>query len=192
MEKISKQSLRKAMLKQRNEQPTQDCHDLSLQIQKILLAESVWKKANNIAVYMPIQGEVQTQLLCTDAWEHSKKIYAPKCSKTEQGQMSFIACQGLHDFSQGMYGILEPRSELKAEEQNKFDILLVPGLAFTRKGYRLGFGGGYYDRFFSKNLANKTLYLALAFSWQIVENLPVQAWDHPVHAIVTNEGIIWV
>ena len=71
-----------------------------------------------------------------------------------------------------------------------FELLVVPGLAFDRQGYRLGRGGGYYDRFLARRVASTVV--GLAFSWQIVPEVPRDPWDVPVGAIVTERGVIRV
>ncbi len=193
-EKFSKDAVRKAMLQRRVSQPAQEVQALSLQAQEALLAEKVWDKAQRVALYMATKGEVQTQKIIEHAWQHGKDVYFPRCNSNQQGQMDFIACHTMQDLTQGKYGIWEPKPTLPIPNQEALhlDILLIPGIAFTRQGQRLGFGGGYYDRFLSKAEKQKTLYVALAFSWQILEELPTQAWDIPVHVLVSDKGIVWI
>ncbi len=194
--KISKAELRKKFIARRKlyfAENKEAYEEQSQQTQRFILAEEAWKSAQRVGLYMAIGGEMDTELLCSHAFGTGKKVFLPRCQAAEQGQMDFVACAGLEDLAQGAYGILEPKPELPPEnvETLKLDILIVPGVAFDKTGFRLGFGGGYYDRFIQKMQTEKTLYLGLAFSWQIVENLPVETWDLPMSALVSQGGIHW-
>ncbi len=193
-EKISKEAVRKDMLRRRKEQSLHDVQLLSSKAQNLLLSQKVWQEAQHVALYMPTQGEVQTQDLCTQAWGQGKKVFLPRCQQGKQGHMDFIACQNMQDLTVGKYGIVEPKQDIMASDQTtlQLDILLIPGVAFTPKGQRIGYGGGYYDRFLQFLNKDKVLCMGFAFSWQIVDALPTQEWDIPVQALVSDEGILWV
>ncbi len=193
-EKISKEAVRKDMLRRRKEQSLHDVELLSAKAQNILLSQKIWQEAQRVALYMPTQGEIQTQDLCSQAWGQGKKVFLPRCQQDKQGHMDFIACQNMQDLAVGKYGIVEPKHDMVAPDQTtlQLDILLIPGVAFTPKGQRIGYGGGYYDRFLHILSEDKVLCVGFAFSWQIVDVLPTQEWDVPVQALISDEGILWV
>ncbi|MEH7414133.1 5-formyltetrahydrofolate cyclo-ligase [Neobacillus drentensis] len=159
----------------------------SFKIASTLYTDVDWEKAKTIGIYVSRQPEVDTYQIIRKAWEQGKQVVIPKCSPKDKG----LAFRTLTDFSQLesiYYGLLEPietlTTEINAEE---IDLIIVPGLAYTRTGYRLGFGGGFYDRFLSE-YPGKTL--SLAFNQQIIPNFPIEDHDIPVSKIITNEEVI--
>lgn len=97
-------------------------------------------------------------------------------------RMEFFWTEGRERLEPGFCGIPEPDSSCLAADAVQAPVV-VPGLAFTRDGRRLGYGGGYYDRFFGEEPEHRRI--ALAYPFQILEEFPTQAWDVPVHQIVT-------
>ncbi len=197
MSKILKQALRKEFIARRKKQFLDNKDEYlenSLKAQNLIIEHPLFQKARSVALYMPIQGEVATDSICAQAWALNKNVYLPRCLPHSHGQMDFVACKSMHDLEPGAYGILEPKQELMAENSHtlKLDLCLVPGVAFDKKGCRLGFGAGYYDRFLEILQPQKTSLVGLAFSWQIVENLPTATWDIPMTMLVHQGGIQWI
>jgi 5-formyltetrahydrofolate cyclo-ligase len=92
----------------------------------------------------------------------------------------------------GAFNIPEPdRNVCQMLETFSPDIILLPGVGFDRQGFRLGYGGGYYDRFLTHPQLSQTLFLGIAFDFQLTDELPVEAWDKPVHGIITDREILW-
>lgn len=90
----------------------------------------------------------------------------------------------------GPMGLWQPdRARCPAVAPREIDLVLIPGVAFDRRGHRLGFGQGYYDRFLP-SLPASACRVGLAFSGQVVEAVPADPWDVPVHFLVTEEGVI--
>ncbi|MFK4997667.1 5-formyltetrahydrofolate cyclo-ligase [Bacillus sp. N9] len=85
------------------------------------------------------------------------------------------------------YGLLEPIEEMEAVEKEQLQLMIVPGLIYDRNGYRIGFGGGYYDRYLKWFQGNK---ISLAFAEQVIDHLPIEDHDVAVHKIITNEEVI--
>jgi 5-formyltetrahydrofolate cyclo-ligase len=110
----------------------------------------------------------------------------------EDGCLSFFPDGGEDGWVRGKYGLLEPRVSPGAVGlRSGFDLVVVPGMAFDAMGRRLGKGYGYYDRFLS-GLAGSAVTVGLAFSRQLLPEVPVDAWDVPVDAVVTEDGVIRV
>lgn len=161
-------------------------HD-SNKIAQNLYQQEEWKNSNIIGITISRKPEVDTYPIIKKAWEEGKCVVVPKCSPMDKG----LSFRTLTDFSQlesVYFGLLEPIVEETAEiNPEKIDLLIVPGLAFTREGYRIGFGGGYYDRLLSSFTA-KTI--SLAFPEQIISQFPIEKYDIPVSKIITVSEVL--
>ncbi len=187
----TKDIFRKELLAKRKEQNQEIAKAKSIQAQQLLLAENIWKNAACIGLYMPTAGEIDTKILLEAAWQDKKTVLLPRCDPKQMGIMDFFICDNYNDLERGNFNILEPKAHTNIW-QNNFDLLIVPAVGFDKKGYRIGFGGGYYDRFLSRH--NNTPSLGLAFAWQILDNVPENAWnewDMQVNAIVSEDGVLW-
>ena len=195
-----KKALRERMKAKRAALTPQKVRQLSQAAQEALMADTAWTEARQVALYMPTRGEVSTSLLLEAAWEQGKQVLLPRCRVKQHGIMDFVPCGSLDDVTAGHFGLREPRPEIPAlawtegEEQPALrpELLVLPGLAFDRQGYRLGFGGGYYDRALSYPALAHTVRVGLAYAWQIVAAVPVQLWDCPVNALCSEEGMLWL
>ncbi len=200
-----KNILRSRMLAQRKTMDSALLAEKSQALHTNIYEDAVWKNAGSVGLYMALPQEVPTIALVERAWQEGKQVYLPLCHKKQRGEMDFIACLGQEDLALGAYNIMEPTEEAAARSGAKLipdantgqlDILLVPGVAFDKQGYRIGFGGGYYDRFLQRLLCAepkaKTRCIGMALAWQIVEKVPYDTWDIPMHGMVTEESFIWI
>ncbi|WP_129408828.1 5-formyltetrahydrofolate cyclo-ligase [Marinitoga lauensis] len=151
----------------------------------ILITERILKYLNDlnfksIAMYYPFRNEVN--LLSLIETLKNKEILFPKVKGKD---MNFIKITSLNDFEKGNFGIMEPRGESYNKE---IDIFLVPGVAFDKKLYRLGYGGGYYDRYFSNH--KKGFLIGVAFDFQILNELPIFEHDIKMDIIITEKRIL--
>ncbi|HUT25895.1 MAG TPA: 5-formyltetrahydrofolate cyclo-ligase, partial [Sumerlaeia bacterium] len=119
-----------------------------------------------------------------------KRLALPRCIRGESRFEAHWITDPRRDLVPGILpGLMEPRENARACRGAKpFDLIIVPGIAFDRRGYRIGFGAGMYDRFLVSHLDSRRL--ALAYSLQIVDHVPADPHDLPVHAILTEEGMI--
>ncbi|MBB6215770.1 5-formyltetrahydrofolate cyclo-ligase [Anaerosolibacter carboniphilus] len=157
-----------------------------LQLKKFFLVQ----EAKNISVYVDFRNEVKTNQIIQYFLSVGKNVMVPiSIPSTKQMQFSQLL-DPAQDLITGNYGILEPKQDaMRIVDPNSLDLILVPGVAFDSHGYRIGYGGGYYDRFFSQQ--NKKIpSIALAFDLQIVEEIPMDPFDHPVDYIITETRII--
>lgn len=147
-----------------------------------------WAEAREILAYLPIRGELDTRALAEDVLARGARLLLPRCRDNAPGELD-LGCVGcLAEAVPGHFGIPEPPAEkCQAPEAFAPDLILVPGLAFDRAGSRLGFGGGYYDRLLALPLAENALVVGLAYEFQLVDRLPVQAWDRAMDVIVTEQ-----
>ena len=161
--------------------------DFSFKIAGRLFEDEDFKKAKVIGITISKQPEVDTYKIIRKAWELGKQVVVPKCHPKEK-RLTFRTLMEFSQLESVYYGLLEPIEALTTEvSADKIDLLIVPGLAFTMEGHRLGFGGGYYDRYLP-NYFGKTL--SLAFKEQIIPQFPVEEHDIPVLKIITNDTTI--
>ncbi|MEC1522972.1 5-formyltetrahydrofolate cyclo-ligase [Neobacillus niacini] len=156
-------------------------------IANTLYKDEDWQKANVIGITISKEPEVDTYQIIQKAWEEGKVVAAPKCNpKTKT--LSFRKITEFSQLESVFYGLLEPIIEQTIEvKPEDIELLFVPGLAYTRQGYRLGFGGGYYDRYLTK-YNEKTI--SLAFNLQVIPQFPIEKHDIPVSKIITNDEVI--
>ena len=191
---MGKKKLREKFRSLRQGLSSEEVADKSLEICRAVSNLQVWKEAASVLLYMAHENEVDPRFLLDMAWDREIKTYLPRCRADAPGCMDLVRVRGGHELQKGMYGITEPAPELCADENCFPDAAIVPGLAFGFDGYRLGRGGGYYDRFIDRLRAakSKSVCIGLAYRFQLVETAPRDEWDRPVDAIATEEGIFWV
>ncbi|MEH7010062.1 5-formyltetrahydrofolate cyclo-ligase [Neobacillus niacini] len=159
----------------------------SYKIANTLYKHEDWINAKVIGITISKEPEVDTYQIIRRAWESGKAVVAPKCHPKEK-ILSFHKITQFSQLESVFYGLLEPIKEQTTEvNPEDIDLLIVPGLVYTREGYRLGFGGGYYDRYLP-NFDGKTI--SLAFHFQVIPQFPIEKHDIPVSKIITNDEVI--
>jgi 5-formyltetrahydrofolate cyclo-ligase len=148
---------------------------------------SAWSAAREVLLYMPIQNEIDVRPLLDDLLARGVKALLPRCRPGEPGAMDLACPRCREHLVPGAYGILEPDpAACPSEPDASADLIVVPGLAFDRTGYRLGFGGGYYDRLLSCRTLRTALTIGAAYAFQVVAALPTEPWDVRLRAICTE------
>jgi 5-formyltetrahydrofolate cyclo-ligase len=161
--------------------------DYSYKIAQSLFVEENWKQAKVVGITISTPPEVDTYQIIRKAWDLGKQVVVPKCHPKEK-KMSFRTLTEFSQLESVFYGLLEPIEEQTEELlPENIDLLIVPGLAFTKEGYRLGFGGGYYDRYLPDFQGDT---LSLCFHIQVVSHFPIKKHDIPVSKIITNKEVI--
>ena len=179
--------LRQAALERRNLLSKAEVYLWSQQIQARALALDCYRTADAIAIYSPIQNEVDTGRLLDHALASGKRVFLPRWLGQEFG---FGQIASRSELVAGRLGILEPIGTpglADADKQNS--LVFVPGVVFDTRGNRLGRGAGYYDRLLAQ-FDGITRIAGLAYEFQIVEAVPAQEWDYGMHFIVTEERTI--
>jgi 5-formyltetrahydrofolate cyclo-ligase len=148
--------------------------------------EAFWR-AKRVLFYAAGGGEVETLPLLERWIEEGRKVILPR---VEGEGMILVEVDGLKDLAPGFRGLLEPKTDRgRVVPWAEVEIALVPGLAFDLDGNRLGRGGGHYDRTLAR-VDPKALTIGLAFDFQVVDRLPVEARDVPVDCVVTESRMI--
>lgn len=149
-----------------------------------LIQDSAVQNADVLLAYASCGEETDTWQFLRWALEHDKKLALPRCGQNQQ--MRFFLISQIEDLQAGAHDILEPVTSQKAVITEK-SVCIVPGIAFTQKGERLGQGGGYYDRFL-KNYPD--LYtIGIAYDFMMEETLPCEAHDFLMKKIITDTEI---
>ena len=183
----SKADIRKKVLAQRDALVAGQRAALSRAIVDRVLALDSYRSAARVAAYMSMGSEVETGALVADALARGKTLALPR---VERGTgLRFYAVRDLErDLAPGVWGIRQPRPEMCAEiAPPSIEFVLVPGVAFTRRCERLGYGGGYYDGFI-RTLARRPALIAGAFELQLLAELPMTDRDERVDLVVTENA----
>lgn len=176
-----KTSLRQTLLEKRKAIPLLLRRVKSRRILRKLSQMAVFRKAEHVAFYYGIAPEVETKPFLKALQD--KKIYLPRIGLKRS--VTFCRVRSFSkDLRKGVYGIPEPRAFCKRRPACQMDIIIVPGVAFDKKGGRLGRGGGYYDRLLWK--ARKVFKIGLCFREQTVKKVPVKAHDVRVDKVITD------
>ncbi|WP_202708432.1 5-formyltetrahydrofolate cyclo-ligase [Sporosalibacterium faouarense] len=187
---MDKNSLRKDILDKRKGLSKDELELKSEKIKKLLLSSKFYQNPQSIMVYIDFRNEVKTEGIIKESLKVDKDIILP-ISIVETRELLLSKLMDYDkELSPGSYGILEPKQEFIREvKHDVIDLVLVPGVAFDRRGYRIGYGGGYYDRFLSK-LDKSVPKVALAFNVQMVDYAYEDDHDIPVDYIITENEII--
>ena len=146
-----------------------------------LLQHPFYQEAKVIATYLSFSHEFQTQGLIEQALKDGKKVLIPKTYP--KGRMDFVVYEP-QQLVKTSFGLLEPQGNLEVVDVSKIDLIHVPGLVFTTEGYRIGYGGGYYDRYL-KHFSGHTF--STIYPCQIRDFIP-EKHDIPVQEVLIDEG----
>lgn len=186
---MDKKTIREKVLKERKNLGHPARKEFSKEITKKLLNSNYYKSAKTIMCFISFSDEVNTRDFIERAIEDGKNIVVP-ITFPETHELKPSLLKNLKELEPGFYNILTPKKEFQRFiDPKEIDLVVTPGVAFRKDGYRVGYGGGYYDRFLSK-IPNTTT-IAICFSAQIVDDLPVDSYDIPVDYIYTEDNIIF-
>ena len=173
-----KQELRKKILEKRNSLAKEEIKEKSKIIKEKLFSSGEYKQAKTVSFFVSFGSEVNTHEMIKEALK-GKEVCVPVVKNNQ------IILSKINDFSdlgkKGKYGILEPSSIIEIDKE-LVDLIIVPGVVFDKKRYRIGYGKGYYDNLL-KDYSGKTI--GLAFSLQIVDSIPAEEHDIKVDRIIT-------
>ena len=181
MESLTKQQIRSKILFKLNKQKEEDRSIKSSLIAEKLFKQAVFKKAKRIMFYIAIKGEVETKEMIEKAQKLGKIIAVPVCMKNRVSLRPALLKSHAH-LKKGPYGVSEPVIS-RFIALKDLDLVITPGVAFDKKGHRLGRGKGYYDRFLKK-IPKDTPSIGLAYSLQILPNVPVTSLDVSVEKVL--------
>lgn len=185
MERNRKTEIRTEVKKRRANAAPEVLHEASLRIKDRFTGLEAYRKADVLLAYVDAKREVETRLLMQQAWKDGKQVAAPRVDG--DGIMHYYYIESLEELESGSFGIMEPGQNCPLCETEE-GLLLMPGVAFDESCHRVGYGGGYYDRYLEKHPG--LLHIALAFEFQVFQEVPFEDHDILPEIIVTEERLL--
>lgn len=177
-----KKCLRKKIRKIRESLSFEEKENLSAIIIKKFLEDDILKNSKTIMSYMSFKNEVETSKLHNQLLELGKIILLPKMIDG-----NIIPIKISKEFSSGNFGVIEPIGDEFLED---IDLIIVPGVVFNKKGDRIGFGKGFYDRFLSFEKYKNSYKISLAYDFQIDNNFSGEEFDIKIDKLITEKEIL--
>lgn len=179
---MDKQALRRMIGEKKRALTPDEIEARSAILANRLYATPQYREAKALYCYISFNQEVRTEPIIRQAWSDGKRVAVPKVIGAD---MAFIWIDSLDLLApQGVFGIPEPTADGPVADDGAA-LVLMPGLAFDREGHRVGYGGGYYDRFLDREPAHPRV--ALCYGFQMFVHLSVQAHDIPADIVITDE-----
>ena len=175
---MDKLALRKQIRDQKRAMTEEQIVSKSEALGRLFLASEAYKQAKTIYGYLPYNQEVRTTAMLQQALDDGKRVAVPKCYGDE---MRFIYLDDLSKVEKGYCNIPEPIADEPIADDTTA-LVLMPGLAFDPQGHRMGYGGGFYDKFLAAEPNHPTL--ALCYDFQMMEHLETEAHDIPVDTVL--------
>lgn len=175
---MDKATLRRQIRDRKRAMTEEEIVSRSKKLGELFAKSQIYKNAKTIYGYLPYNQEVRTIPMLERALQDGKRVAVPK---VYGNTMRFIYIEDMTQVEKGYAGIPEPIGDSPVAE-DKRALVLMPGLAFTKKGDRMGYGGGFYDRFLAEEPEHPTL--ALCYEFQVVEYLPTEEYDIPVDTVL--------
>lgn len=185
---MDKKTLRKELLQKRHALPPEERLRHNAAILQHVTGMPEVAAAQTMLLYFDFRGEVDSSALISWGMAAGKTVCAP-ITIPEERRMIPVRLTSLEDVQIGAYDIREPIfAEERVVDIEDIDVVILPGVGFDREGGRLGYGGGYYDRFLPR-LREDAKKIAVAFELQVLPHVPLEAHDMPLDALVTERGL---
>lgn len=175
---MDKQALRRHIREQKRAMTEEQIVAASERLGQLFAQSELYKQAKTIYGYLPYNQEVRTVPMLQQAMKDGKKVAVPKVYDEE---MKFIYMDDLSKVEKGFAGIPEPIADAPVADDGTA-LVLMPGLAFDQEGHRVGYGGGFYDKFLAAEPDHPTL--ALCYAFQIQPHLDTEEFDIPVDCVL--------
>ena len=175
---MDKKELRKKIREQKRAMSPAEIEERSAKLAELFLASEAYKNAKTVYGYLPYNQEVRTVPMLEQALRDGKRVAVPKCYGDE---MRFIYMDDLSLVEKGYAGIPEPVADGPVAD-DETALVLMPGMAFDPQGHRIGYGGGFYDKFLAAEPGHPTL--ALCYSFQMLPHLETEEFDIPVDMVL--------
>lgn len=190
MAEHEKDVLRKQLLSRRAALPPEEIAEASSRVVQLVRTLFEWRNAAEALIYWPIKGEVDLRPLVAELWQRGCRVLLPRCRPDAPGEMDLACAACEDDLTPGPFTLMEPDADKCPPVRECCpDIALVPGIGFDRRGNRLGFGGGYYDRLLATERMRDTLVVGVAYEFQLIDDIPTQPWDKPMDVVCTEEEL---
>lgn len=184
MNKEEKKVLRNEILEIRDSLNNNEKELMDNKIFNELINTDLYKRSINIFIYISFSNEINTRNIIEKAFKDKKNVFIPKVYKDDK-LMKAIKLNSIDELKKNSMGILEPIDDSNYIEKENIDLIVVPGVVFDKECNRIGYGGGYYDRYL-KDIKSKKNKIALAYDLQIVDKIESEVHDIKVDYIITN------
>lgn len=181
---FEKEEIRRQMKLLRKNMTREDRFNKSMEIFEQLITVPEFKRAEKVYTYVSLDNEIDTIMLIDYSLSLEKRVFVPRVTDKN---MEFYEISDISELSPGYMGIYEPDINGKEPDYSRTGFMCMPGLAFDKSFNRIGYGGGFYDRYLSEK--NNLYKVALAYECQILEKIPVEDCDVKPDMIVTEENI---
>ena len=186
---IDKAAIRKEAFARRKAQENKD--ELSVRAVERFMAMPEYERAGTVMFYIDVRTEVRTRQALPQAIASGKRIIVPWCN--DDGELELFHLESMDELEIGMYSILEPKPDLKADRgkhvaPEDLDLIMVPGVGFDRNGGRTGHGKGYYDKLLEHARSDCPI-VSLAFECQMFDEIPMQDHDVYMDKVVTEQAV---
>lgn len=185
---VDKKILRKEMLIKRDSLLKDTKIDFDNTIREKLRMMKFFNTAENIFIYIGFGSEINTSDYINDFLKMGKRIFIPRIN-IEEKTMEAVEIKSLDNLVKDKYGILEPANGIEAIEKVELDLVILPGVVFDVNGGRIGYGGGYYDKYL-QNLDKSIPKAALCYDFQVIDEVPTEEHDIKADYIITEKRII--
>lgn len=189
---MGKKEIRKNVLQKRGELSENYRTKAEDEIHKCLTSLESYRQAKLILSYVSYKSEVDTKKILEMALKDGKTVAVPKVLE-KNGIMEFYEIQSLQELEMGYQGIEEPniadKSPVNPEKMHGATLMIMPGAAFDSQCNRIGYGGGFYDRYLNKHFKTMET-IAICYEKQIVDNIPAEDLDVKPDMIITEQRII--
>lgn len=182
---MDKKSLRKTMRDKRREMDKTKKLVWDKELREKLFTLEEYKASKIIFIYVSMEEEINTIEIIKQAFVDGKVVTVPKIMSNKE--MKALKITTLDELSPGYFDVLEPNEEAQ-DFSEMVDLTIVPGLAFDNQNKRLGYGGGFYDRFFAKH--KNSLKISLCYDYQFVTTVYAEEYDVSVEMIISNSHIV--
>lgn len=185
---MDKKTFRKHIMALRSQLTPKERLEAESTIFDILKHFDLYNNAKNISSFVDFRDEISMTAINQSIIDSGRNLLLPYITPLTK-EMQFYLVKDLSALERNTFGILEPNPEVHVLfDDLQIDCVLTPGVAFDVKGYRLGYGGGFYDRFFNR-IEKAIPKIGIAFDLQCVEALPVEHYDYPITHIITEKGL---
>lgn len=187
---MDKKLLRRDILEIRDTFTPEDVEENSCLVFQRIKAMEEYKNSQTIMVYVSFANEIDTFAFIQEMIEEGKRVVTPICNFKDRSMKLAVTRTFPEGFKTTNFGILElPKDHPEWVENEDVDLIITPGVAFTRDGKRLGYGGGFYDRLLAKK-RHDTKTVCPIYEEFVLEDLPTDKYDLPVDYVVTKSEVI--
>ena len=165
---------------------SQELENKSIVIKNKIFCMEAFHRSKCVSFYVSLPTEVDTRGMIDEALTLGKRVLVPLTNLENKELSLYEITDRRKDLIKGAFGVMEPRPEkTRLARLDEAECLIIPGVVFDKKNHRIGHGGGFYDRFL-KNFPPRVLKIGLAFSFQVIQEIPTQAHDVKLDMVLTD------